>query len=162
MKLLLIAALALLALPRGSDPMSQAGAVSEIKAVLTDFHASAAEPDAERYFGHLAADSVFFGTDASERWPHDEYEALLRPYFEQGIKIENQPVEQNVFVSEDGSFAWFDERLEKPRYGEMRATGVLRRTDDGWKIVQFHLTFPVANEILADVVKLTRAAQKAR
>ena len=104
----------------------------------------------------------FFGTDAEERWPYDEYVALLQPLFEQGVKIVNRPVEQNVFVAQDGDMAWFDETLDKPRYGEMRATGVLRNTDDGWKIVQFHLTFPIPNEIVPDVVKLTRAAKKRR
>ena len=171
MKLIPIAVLSLLALctlsalsssATRAGPAWRADAVEEIKAVLTDFHAAAAEADADRYFGHLAQDSVFFGTDASERWPFDEYEALLRPHLERGTKLENVPVKQNVFVSEDGRFAWFDEQLEKPRYGEMRATGVLRHTDGGWEIVQFHLTLPVANEIIGDVVKLTRAAQKSR
>ena len=162
MKLLPIAVLSLVVLPLGSEPAPREDAVAEVKAVLTDFHAAAAEGDAERYFGHMAPDAVFFGTDATERWPYDEYVALLRPYFEQGVKIENAPVSQNVYVSEDGRFAWFDEELDKPRYGAMRGTGVLRRTDDGWKLVQFHLTFPIPNEILTDVVKLVRAAQKTR
>jgi hypothetical protein len=61
---------------------------------------------------------------------------------------------------EEGQLAWFDEQLEQPQYGELRATRVLRHTADGWKIVRFHLTFPVVNEILGDVVELTRAAQK--
>jgi ketosteroid isomerase-like protein len=162
MKLLPIAVLSLAALSLGRELAPRADAVAEVKAVLTDFHAAAAEGDADRYFGHMAPDAVFFGTDASERWPYDEYVALLRPYFEQGAKLESEPVAQNVYVSEDGKFAWFDERLEKPRYGEMRGTGVLRRTDDGWKLVQFHLTYPVPNEVLTDVVKLVRAAKKGR
>jgi ketosteroid isomerase-like protein len=161
MKLLLIALTSLAALSlAGRAP--HAGVVEEIEAVLTDFHAAAAEGDAERYFAYLSPDSVFFGTDAAERWPYDEYVALLQPLFEQGVKIVNEPVEQNVFVADDGDMAWFDETLEKPKYGEMRATGVLRHTDEGWKIVQFHLTFPIPNEIVPDVVKLTRAAKKRR
>ena len=124
-------------------------------------------PGVESYGSHPIVESVgngavFFGTDAEERWPYAEYVALLQPLFEQGVKIVNRPVEQNVFVAQDGDMAWVDETLDKPRYGEMRATGVLRNTDDGWKIVQFHLTFPIPNEIVPDVVKLTRAAKKRR
>src|SRR5690349_16554349 len=39
-----------------------------IGAVLDDWHAAAAAADEERYFGLMTEDSVFLGTDATERW----------------------------------------------------------------------------------------------
>ena len=160
MKLAAIALSTVALVPIATSVTPNEDAVREVEAVLTDFHAAAAEPDPDRYLGYMAPDGVFLGTDATERWTYDAYVELVRPLLEQGVQIVNRPVEQNVFVSEDGKLAWFDETLEKPKYGEMRATGVLRNTDDGWKIVQFHLTFPIPNEIVPDVVKLTRAAKK--
>jgi len=160
MRLLPIALVSLTLLGNGTSPPEDP--VKEIQAVLTDFHAAAAQADADRYLGYLAEDAILFGTDGAERWTFAEYEALVRPYLEQGVKIENHPVEQHVFVSADEHLAWFDERLDKPKYGAMRATGVLRHTDEGWKFVQFHLAYPVPNEILPDVVKLARAAQHGR
>jgi len=160
MKLPAIALAILVAVPIAAGIDRNEDAVREIEVALTDFHAAAAEPDADRYLAYLAPDAVFFGTDPAERWTRDEYVELVRPLLEQGVQIVNRPVEQNVFVSDDGNMAWFDETLDKPKYGEMRATGVLRRTDDGWKLVQFHLTFPIPNEIVTDVVKLRRAAEK--
>ena len=152
----------LAALPFGGALTQDEDAAGEIVEMLTDFHAAAAEGDADRYLGYMAPDGVFFGTDPAERWSREELEALVRPALEGGAKIVNVPVEQNVHVSADGDLAWFHERLEKPRYGEMRATGVLRRTDGGWEIVQFHLTLPIPNEAIQDVVKLVRAAKKKR
>ncbi len=162
MKLFTIALMSLVALPLGSGLGSREDALAEVEAVITDFHAAAAEGDADRYFGHMAPDAVLLGTDATERWSYEEYVALARPHLEQGGSIVNRPGKQNVYIAEGGDMAWFDEELEKPKYGEMRASGVLRHTDDGWKIVQFHLTFPIPNEIVPDVIKLRRAANKKR
>jgi len=85
-----------------------------VAAVLSDFHRAAAEGDGARYLGHLAPDAVLFGTDPEEHWTHDEYVALLEPLFAQGLRFENVPVEQHVFLSARGDLAWFDEVLEKP------------------------------------------------
>ncbi len=52
--------------------------------------------------------------------------------------------------------AWFDERLENASYGEMRGSGVLRLTDDGWKIEQYVLSFAVPNGAARDVVAVIR------
>jgi len=46
----------------------------------------------------------------------------------------------------------FDEKLRNERYGEVRGTGVLRRTDAGWKIAHYSMTFLVPNERTPAVV----------
>ena len=40
---------------------------SDIEAVLDDFHLAASEAAYERYFGHLAEESILLGTDMTER-----------------------------------------------------------------------------------------------
>ena len=52
--------------------------------------------------------------------------------------------------------AWFDERLDNASYGETRGSGVLRLTEDGWKIEQYVLSFAVPNDAARDVVAVIR------
>ena len=59
-------------------------------------------------------------------------------------------------LSTEGTVAWFDEALHNEKYGECRGTGVLRRHEGRWKIVQYNLTFPVPNAIAGDVVEMIR------
>jgi hypothetical protein len=53
--------------------------------------------------------------------------------------------------------AWFDEILDSSSYGTSRGTGVLIRTNEGWKISQYHLTFPIPNELARHVTDEIKA-----
>ncbi len=53
----------------------------------------------------------------------------------------------------------FDEVLDSESYGECRGSGVLRRIDGNWRIVQYNLTIPLPNEIAAEVVERIRTLQ---
>jgi len=127
-------------------PKSDDATAQEVKAVLAEVHLAAAEADAETFFGLLLPEAVFFGTAGGERYTVPQLRAWLEPYFATGIGWTSLPIEQNVTVSPDGSFATFDERLESARFGEMRATGALRRTEAGWRIAQFNTAFPMPND----------------
>ncbi len=124
--------------------------VARIEAVLDDFHRAASDADEERYFGHFAASGVFIGTDATERWSTAEFRAYVHPYFSQGQGWTYHPRDRHVAVSAGGDTAWFDELLDNAKYGECRGTGVLQRLGGEWKIEQYHLTFPIPNELAAD------------
>ena len=50
----------------------------------------------------------------------------------------------------EGETAWFDEMLWNEKYGTCRGTGVLVLTEQGWRIAQYHLTFPIPNELSAE------------
>jgi ketosteroid isomerase-like protein len=125
-----------------------------IARVLDDWHQSASVADGARYFGHMAEDAVFLGTDASERWTLPEFRSFCEPYFSKGVGWTYEPRERHVSAA--GHLAWFDERLWNEKYGECRGTGVLREDGGDWKIVHYSLTFPVPNELAGDVVKLIR------
>ncbi|GAB4569721.1 MAG: hypothetical protein Tsb0020_23990 [Haliangiales bacterium] len=133
----------------------QRGAVA---AVLDDFHAAAAAADEARYLGHLAADSVFLGTDASERWTKPEFQAFVRPHFARGQGWEYRPRDRHISLSARADVAWFDELLDHDRYGELRGTGALRRGPSGWKLLQYNLTFTVPNQVGVAVVELIQSA----
>ena len=54
---------------------------AEVARVLDDWHDAAASADEARYFGHLSSDSVFLGTDATERWDVAAFRAYAHPHF---------------------------------------------------------------------------------
>ena len=125
---------------------------AEIDAVLDDFHLAASEADYERYFGHLADSSIFFGTDMSERWTKSEFEEYAKPYFDDGRGWTYVAADRNVYVGTDVS--WFDEVVVNESYGELRGTGVLILEEGIWKIMQYHLTLPVPNDLLPQLVDM--------
>ncbi|MXX97361.1 MAG: nuclear transport factor 2 family protein [Rhodothermaceae bacterium] len=47
--------------------------------------------------------------------------------------------------------------LVNEKYGEVRGTGALVLQDDSWRIVQYHLTVPVPNDLLGTVVEMISA-----
>jgi len=131
----------------------------DVDAVLDDFHDAASQADAERYFGHFTDHAVFFGTDITERWTVDEFKAYAMPFFNEGRGWTYVKQSRHVFHSDDGDTAWFDEILLNENFGETRGTGVLLHTEDGWKIAQYHLTLPVPNNLIYDLVEMIEAQQ---
>lgn len=117
---------------------------------LNAFHAAAANADYAGYFANWTGESVFLGTDATERWEGDAFKAFARPYFERGQGWTYLPRKRNVSVSEDGRTAWFDELLENEKYGECRGSGVLLRRGERWVIVQYNLSFPIPNDLAGE------------
>lgn len=127
--------------------------VTEIEAVLDDFHLAASEADFERYFGHFTGDGVFVGTDATERWSVSEFQAYAAPVFATGSGWTYTAIERHVTLSPTGEVAWFDERLHNAKYGETRGSGVLVRRGGRWRISQYVLSIPVPNDLAGDLVE---------
>jgi ketosteroid isomerase-like protein len=131
-------------------------AVEAVGEILDRFHQAAAEADADTYFSLLEDEAVYLGTDAGERWSVDEFRAFAKPYFDRGQGWTYVPTSRHVDLDDDRSTAWFDDMLENDSYGTTRGTGVLTKTPDGWRIVQYHLTIPIPNEIAKEVVERIR------
>ncbi len=125
--------------------------------VLDDFHRAASEADAERYFGHFAEDAIFLGTDITERWTVTEFRDYAMPAFNEGRGWTYVPKTRHPYLSTDGKTAWFDEILVNERFGDTRGSGVLVLEGGVWKIAQYHLTVPVPNDLLMDVVGMIEA-----
>ncbi len=80
-----VAVLALPAAASGQDADIEAvDDANAVEVVLDDFHRAASEADGEAYFGLFAAEGVFLGTDATERWTVDEFRAYAKPHFDRG------------------------------------------------------------------------------
>jgi len=135
------------------DAASQLEAIEAIEGVLDDFHDAAAAGDWDRYFGLMTERAVFIGTDVTERWPRDEF----RSYASGRSGWTYYPGERHVDLSPDGNTAWFDEILDSVSYGISRGSGALVNTTSGWKITQYHLTFPIPNALARDITDQIKA-----
>ncbi|WP_339872223.1 nuclear transport factor 2 family protein [uncultured Brevundimonas sp.] len=150
----LIATLILAAAPQTATAAEEAA----VAAVIDRMHTAASRADGADYFAQFTPDARFIGTDSGERWPLDAFQAYAEPFFARGQGWTYVPNERVVTIAPIACrcVAWFDERLENASYGETRGSGVLRLTDDGWKIEQYVLSFVVPNDAARDVVALIR------
>lgn len=124
--------------------------VRSLGALLDDYHDAAAKGDGPRYFGHMAADGAFLGTDGTERWSTAEMQAAFARYFKGVSAWIYVPQRRKIVVR--GEVAWFDEALHSDSYGPCRGSGCLVRVGDGWKILLYHLSIPVPNELSKGIV----------
>ncbi len=128
---------------------------SSVNRIVDEWHQAAAAADEARYFGAMAPEFVFLGTDAGERWDLASFRAFAHPYFAKGKAWTFTPVHRNVIVH--GDVAWFDESLSSESYGVCRGSGVLRRIGGAWKIAHYNLTIPIPNELAKEFVARIRA-----
>ncbi len=128
-----------------------------VAALLDDWHDAAATADEARYFRHMADDSVFLGTDATERWSKAAFLAYAHPYFAKGKAWTFRATRRAVSFSADGRAAWFDEDLDTQNMGPCRGSGVLEKRGGAWLIVQYNLSLPIPNERMKDVKALLAA-----
>ena len=149
--LLVLAVLAIAYTPaRAQDDASQ------IHELLDDFHAAAAAADGERYLGHFSEDAVFMGTDDWERWPMEAFRTYVAERFEGGTGWTYVPQDRHLSFAASGDTVWFDELAVSPRWGRFRGTGVVVRTDRGWKVAHYSLTALVPNERFAEVSRVAQ------
>ncbi len=130
---------------------------AEVSKTLDSFHQAASEAKFDEYFNHFAKDAMFIGTDASERWTVKEFKTYAKPAFQKGKGWTYKKRTRNIFLSPDQKFAWFDELLDNEVYGTSRGTGVLIQENSKWKVAQYHLTFPVPNDMASRVTKEIKA-----
>jgi len=120
---------------------------------LDKFHQAAANAKLEEYFDLFADDAVFLGTDGSERWTKSEFRLYVEPLFKKNIGWLYTSQERHITQIDDSDVAFFDEQLNNQTYGDCRGSGVLVKTQHGWKILQYNLSVPVPNPIAAEVVQ---------
>lgn len=130
---------------------------SEVGSMLDAWHDAAARADEDAYFSAFAdADSIFMGTDATERWTATEFRAWAKPYFDRGRAWAFKVTERHTYLSPDETIAWFDEVLDTPNMGPCRGSGVAVLRNGTWKVAHYNLTVPVPNVILDRVVEMVK------
>lgn len=146
--------LALQAAPSG------AAAEAEIDAVLDRLNVASTAADAEAYFALFTPNARFIGTDATEHWTLEEFRSYASPHFARGNGWSYPATDRTITIApiDCRCVAWFEEKLASERLGDTRGSGVLRLTDDGWKIEQYVLSFAIPNNQAEAVVQMIRTA----
>lgn len=127
--------------------------VQSINDFINQWHRAAAEANHQVFFGSLTENSIYIGTDATERWTKAEFMTFAKPYFDRGRAWDFKPYERDVHVTSNGKVAWFSELLTT-WMGVCRGSGILEKTKNGWKISQYHLSVTVPNDAIRDFIKL--------
>ncbi len=131
----------------------------EIHRFLDEWHKAASEADAVRFFGSMADQSVYIGTDASERWTKEAFIRFAKPYFDRGTAWDFKPYDRELHVTSDSKIVWFSELLST-WMGVCRGSGILTMTPEGWKIQQYHLSVTVPNDLIRDFITLVDTYEK--
>lgn len=79
--------------------------IVEINNFLDKWHLAAGKADANVFFNAMADNSVYIGTDASERWTKTEFVGFAKPYFDKGKAWDFKPYERDIHVTNDGNYA---------------------------------------------------------
>lgn len=131
--------------------------VAPVARALDAFHDAAAKGNADAYFALLPDDSVFLGTDASERWTGAEFRRFAAPYFRGRPAWIYVTLQRQIeFITPET--ASFDELLDNEAYGICRGSGVMVRRNGGWVVHQYNLSIPVPNALARPIVARIRAA----
>lgn len=116
----------------------------ELDSIMDAWHQAAAEADAEAFFGAMAKEGVYIGTDASERWLRDELREWAKSAFERSSAWTFRPLERNWhYLSADVLIG--DELLDT-WMGPCRSTMVLKKVDGKWLIYHYQLSVTVPND----------------
>jgi ketosteroid isomerase-like protein len=128
---------------------------SNIDQVLTQWHKAASEANFEEYFSLMTEDGVFIGTDPTENWQNKDFRAFSKPYFDRGKAWNFKTLERNIYTEENSDIAWFDELLST-QMGICRGSGVLKKTEEGWKIAHYVLSITIPNENVEEATALKK------
>lgn len=137
----------------GQKKKADAVEKEKITKLLDEWHAAAARADFNAYFEKLTENSIFIGTDATENWNKKQFEAFSKPYFDKGKAWNFKALERNIFLSDDGKLAWFDELLDT-QMKICRGSGVLEKINGKWMIRHYVLSTTVPNDVIDEVVKV--------
>lgn len=103
-------------------------------------------------------ESLLIGTDSDQKFMGwEDIMAAIKKQFGSFEQTFISITDQSIWINEDASMAWFFEELnynfvfeEKAMTFEgIRFTGVMRRIDGKWRLVQQHMSIPAEPEMVA-------------
>lgn len=124
-----------------------------ISKILDDFNVAAANAQFDKYFNFFADESTFIGTDATEIWNKNEFKEWAKPFFDKKTTWNFTSLKRNIYFSQDGKYAWFDELLDT-QMKICRGSGVLEKVGNQWKIKQYVLSATIPNDVIDEVTKI--------
>jgi len=133
--------------------------VTQLDVLMDGWHQAAAVADEDIFFGLLDSNAVYLGTDPGERWLKQEFMDWGMKYFQRDTAWDFVPYNRVWCFSEKFDYAWFDELLET-HMGVCRGSGVLKKCENEWKIVQYNLALTLANDKMNDFRELQNVPLK--
>lgn len=131
-------------------------AVADIRKLATDWHRAAATTDSTVFFGSIADDGYYLGTDKGEHWTKAEFLGFAAPYFARGKAWDFTATERHIFYDPNRQIAWWDEVLDT-WMGPCRGTAVVERDGFlGWKIKHYTLSVLVPNDAIQGVIEVIK------
>jgi ketosteroid isomerase-like protein len=138
---------------------SQKNTQQTIDELLTDWHNAAAVSDQESYFNFIDENGIYIGTDSTEIWDKQAFFEWSKPHFDKGKGWSLKATKRNIYIAENGNFAWFDELLAFPG-GTLRGSGILEKNNNAWKIKHYVLSLPVPNDKFKSVLEVIQMDQE--
>ncbi len=126
--------------------------IKELNKIMDNWHLAAATADADAFFGRMAKEGIYIGTDASERWLRDELRTWAKSAFERETAWSFKATERNWQMIGD-DLAIGDELLDT-WMGPCRSTMVLRKVKGEWLIYHYQLSVTVPNDKIQEFIKL--------
>jgi ketosteroid isomerase-like protein len=120
---------------------------------LDDWHQAAATANEDAFYGAMAKDCIYLGTDASERWLRDELREWAKFAFEREVAWAFTPSKRQLYWGDNQRVVWFEEMLDT-QMGTCRGSGVLVKESSGWTIKHYDLAIMVPNDLVKDFLKL--------
>lgn len=122
---------------------------------LDAWHHAAAVADEQKFFGSMDKDSIYIGTDATERWSKDVFQQWCKFAFARKSAWTFIPLERKLYIPQNGNVVWFDETLDT-WMGICRGSGVVERKNGHWKIKHYHLAVTIPNEFITEFTDLVK------
>lgn len=122
---------------------------------IDNWHQAAAVADADAFFGAMAPNGIYIGTDASERWLRDELRSWAKNAFERESAWAFTASGRKVYYSADQRYAWWEELLDT-WMGDCRGSGVAVWDNGRWQILHYHLSVTVPNDKIQGFINLVK------
>lgn len=141
--------------PPPPPPAPIASAVERVRidSLMDAWHLAAALADEDSFFGAMADDAIYLGTDKTERWEKSVFQDWSAEYFEKESAWDFTAFDRVIYFNEEENLAWFEESLET-WMGPCRGSGVLTLKDGEWLIRHYNLTMLIDNDDVHRVLEV--------
>lgn len=145
--------------------------MTTVEELLDGFARAATDSNVEAYFDcFVDENSRFLGTDAKENWTVREFREFAVPYFE-SARAKGKAAWTYTLIEEsrkvdysgaDNEIAYFDELLTSESFlCTTRGNGVAVKRDGKWKLLQYHLSFPIPNPMAKNFCEIIHSFESA-
>lgn len=127
--------------------------------VLASWHYAARAADEELFFGMMADDAVFVGTDNGEVWSKEAFRAASKTKFQSAPAWSVHAKEMHLCGYDPlVGLVWFVELLDSEGLGPCRGSGVVKDENGVWKVALYVLSFSVPNEAIAEIKPIVESS----